>query len=196
MLESEDADGVHVVEVCIKQGMKPCSGWQCGREQPTQMSTLMIFGLSKSTHHVKAGGQSATGTSFGATVYTLCSACGSFGEVTTAPSGVFPLDTAILCTHAGSFVSASYTQLVRLCEHRLHFGRSPEHFTFDSRQGTQDRNVRLRLMPMMGSTAVPGRFTADAIWPFCTQSSCSRSQLRQPLVRSSHLTCGVQRCGV
>jgi len=88
-----------------------------------------------------------------------------------APSGVLPLEAAMLCTHAGSFDSASYTHDVRRCEHRLHLGRSPEHLTLDSRQGTQDRNVRFRLMPMTGSTAVPGLFTADAIWPFCTQSN-------------------------
>jgi hypothetical protein len=94
----------------------------------------------------------------------------------------------MLCTQAGSFASASYTHDVRRCEQRLHFGRSPEHLTLDSRQGTQDRNVRFRLIPMTGSTAVPGLCTADAIRPFCTQSNCSLSQLRQPFGRSSHLT--------
>jgi len=77
---------------------------------------------------------------------------------------------------------------VRRCEHRLHFGLSPEHLTLDSRHGTQDRKVRFRLMPMMGSIVVPGLFTAEATKPFCTQSNCSLSQLRQPFARSSHLT--------
>jgi len=94
----------------------------------------------------------------------------------------------MLCTQAGSTCSASYTHEVLRCWHLMQFGRSPEHLTLESRQGMQDRNVRLRLMPTTGSYAVLGLFAAVETPPFCTQSSCSLSQFRQPFGRSSHLT--------
>lgn len=61
---------------------------------------------------------------------------------------------AILCTQAGSLVSASYTQAVLRCAHRAHVGLSPEHLTFESRHATQERNVRFRLMPRGSSAAL------------------------------------------
>lgn len=57
----------------------------------------------------------------------------------------------MLCTQAGSLCSASYTHVVRRCWHLVHVGRSPEHLTLESLQGTQDLNVRFRLIPTTGS---------------------------------------------
>ena len=93
----------------------------------------------------------------------------------------------ILWTQAGSLVSASYTQAANRPAHRPQVGLSPEHLTFESRHDTQERNVRLRFIPS-GSRAALGLFAPEVSAPFCTQPNCSRSQLRHPSGRSSHLT--------
>lgn len=94
---------------------------------------------------------------------------------------------AMLCTQAGSLVSASYTHAVIRCAQRVHVGRSPEHLTFESRQATQERKVRFRLMPR-GSSAALDLFTPEVRPPFWTQFNCSLSQFKHPSGRSSHLT--------
>ena len=68
----------------------------------------------------------------------------------------------MLCTQAGSLCSASYTHVVRRCWHLVQVGRSPEHFTFESLHGMQDRKVRFLLIPTTGSYAVFGLFAVAA----------------------------------
>lgn len=77
----------------------------------------------------------------------------------------------------------SYTHSRSRALHREHFGRSPLHLVLLTRQLLQERYVRI-----LRSDASAERWPA-VVPSSSTQSSWSRSQLRQPLGRPSHFTC-------
>lgn len=85
----------------------------------------------------------------------------------------------------------SYTQSTFLAAQRPHLGRSPSHLVLERRQALQERYVRIFFKATAEAEADRLMAAAAAAVPSsATHSSCRRSQLRQPLGRPSHLTCG------
>jgi hypothetical protein len=128
--------------------------------------------MTNATYQVRPGGQLTFARSVGAeenaALRGICWVC--VDKLVSGLVASLAVVVVILCTQAGSFVSASYTHAVIRCAQRVHVGRSPEHLTFESRQATHERNVRFRLMPSCSSPALD-LLTPAVRPPFWTQLS-------------------------